>query len=45
VFVSPTRFVLEVEDKYRPGRNLVGTLELRGWEWKLTGLSVVGAGL
>ena len=45
VFLSPTHFVLEVEDKYRPGRNLVGTLELRGWEWKLTGLSVVGAGL
>jgi len=45
VFLSPTLFVLEVEDKYRPGRNLVGTLELRGWEWKLTGLSVVGAGL
>jgi hypothetical protein len=45
VFVSPTRFVLEVEDKYRPGRNFVGTLELRGWEWKLTGLSHTGAGL
>lgn len=45
VFLSPTRVVLEVEDKYRPGRNWVGTLELRDWEWKLTGLSVVGAGL
>jgi hypothetical protein len=45
VFLSPTHFVLEVEDKYRPGRNFVGTLELRGWEWKLTGLSVTGAGL
>jgi hypothetical protein len=42
VFLSPTRFVLEVEDKYRPGRNFIGTLELRGWEWKLTGLSVTG---
>ena len=45
VFLSPTLFVLEVEDKYQPGRNLVGTLELKGWEWKLTGLSIVGAAL
>jgi Protein of unknown function (DUF2939) len=45
VFVSPTRFVLEVEDKYRPGRNFVGTLELRGYEWKLVGLNVTGTGL
>jgi len=41
---SPRRFVLEVEDKYRPGRRYVGTLELRGWEWKLTGLTVTGGG-
>jgi hypothetical protein len=40
VFVSPTRFVLEVEDKYRPGRHFIGTLELKNYEWKLTGLSV-----
>ena len=45
VFLSPTRFVLEVEDKHRPGHNFVGTLELIGWEWKLTGLSVTGGGL
>ena len=44
VFVSPTRFVLEVEDKYRPGRNFIGTLELKGYEWKLTALSVTGSG-
>lgn len=44
VFHSPGRFVLEVEDKYRPERRYVGTLELRGWEWKLTGLSVIGGG-
>jgi len=44
VFVSPTRFVLEVEDKYRPGRQFIGTMELKGWEWKLTGLSVTGSG-
>ena len=42
VFMSPTHFVLEVEDKYRPGRHFVGTLELKGYEWKLTGLSVTG---
>jgi len=44
VFVSPTRFVLEVEDKYRPGRHFIGTLELKNYEWKLTGLSVTGSG-
>ena len=44
VFYSPTRFVLEVEDKYRPERRYVGTLELKGWEWKLTGLTVTGGG-
>ena len=45
VFLSPTRFVLEVEDKYKPGRRYIGTLELKGWEWKLTGLTVTGGGL
>jgi hypothetical protein len=45
VFHSPTQFVLEVEDKFRPERRYVGTLELRGWDWKLTGLSVTGGGL
>ena len=44
VFESPTRFVLEVEDKHRPGRLYVGTLALTGWEWKLTGLTVTGGG-
>jgi hypothetical protein len=42
VFHSPTHFVLEVEDKFRPDRRYIGTLELRGWEWKLTGLNVAG---
>lgn len=42
VFYSPTRFEIEVEDKHRPGRHYVGTLELKGLEWKLTGLSVAG---
>lgn len=44
VFLSPTRFVLEVEDKHRPGRIYVGTFALQGWEWKLTGLAVSGGG-
>ena len=44
VFYSPTRFVLEVEDKYRPGRRYVGTFELKSLDWKLTGLSVIGGG-
>jgi len=44
VFYSPGRFELAVEDKYRPGRRYTGTLELRGWEWKLVGLTVTGGG-
>jgi hypothetical protein len=44
VFFSPTRFQLEVEDKYQPERRYIGTLELRGLEWKLTGLTITGAG-
>jgi hypothetical protein len=42
---SPSRFVIEVEGKHRPDRRYVGTLELRGLEWKLTGLTVTGLGL
>ena len=45
IFYSPTRFVLEVEDKYRPERRYLGTLELRGLTWMLTGLQVTGGGL
>jgi hypothetical protein len=44
VIYSPGRIEVEVEDKYVPGRSYVGTLELRGFEWKLTGLSISGAG-
>ena len=44
VFYSPTRFLLDVEDKYRPGRRYIGTLELKGFEWKLTSLSITGDG-
>ena len=42
IFFSPTRFRLEVEDKYRPERRYIGTMELRGLEWKLTELTIVG---
>jgi hypothetical protein len=44
VFKSLTRFDLEVVDKYRPDRSYKGTMELRGFDWKLTGLSVSGTG-
>jgi hypothetical protein len=40
--ISPGRIVVEVEDKYYPGRTYTGTLELRGFEWKLTRLVVSG---
>lgn len=42
VFTSPKRLLLEVEDKYRPHRRYTATLELKGWEWKLTGLAIAG---
>jgi hypothetical protein len=45
VFLSPTQFVLEVEDKLRPERHYTSTFELRGWAWKLTGLNVNAGGL
>ncbi len=45
VIHSPSKVVLEVEDKYNPGRSYIGTLELRGLDWKLTELTVAGAGL
>jgi hypothetical protein len=45
VLISPGRFELEVEDKYRPERRYIGTLEHKGLEWKLTGLTIAGAGL
>lgn len=41
-FTSPSRVSLEVEDDYHPGRRYTGVLERRGWEWKLTGLSISG---
>ncbi|MDX2201508.1 MAG: DUF2939 domain-containing protein [Hyphomicrobiaceae bacterium] len=40
VFVSPWRLLLEVEDQFNQGRSYTGTLELRGLQWQLTGLSI-----
>ncbi|NJO34723.1 MAG: DUF2939 domain-containing protein [Rhodospirillales bacterium] len=44
VIHSPAKVVVEVEDKYNPGRSYTGTFELRGLEWKLTELTVGGTG-
>jgi hypothetical protein len=44
-FYSPGKLVLEVEDKHNTGRHYIGTLELIGFEWKLTGLAVTGPDL
>ena len=43
--LAVSKVVVEVEDKYNPGRSYIGTLELRGLDWKLTELTVAGAGL
>jgi hypothetical protein len=45
VIHSTAKVVVEVEDKYHPARSYVGTLELRGLQWKLTDLTVTGADL
>jgi hypothetical protein len=45
VFHSPMRIEVEIEDKYRPGRFYTGMLELKGFQWKLTSLSIRGVGL
>jgi hypothetical protein len=45
VFYSLTRFEVEVVDRYQPERRYVSTFELKGLEWKLTALAVLGAGL
>jgi hypothetical protein len=41
-FVAPTTMVVEVEDKYTSDRHYTATLNLQGWEWKLTGLAISG---
>lgn len=44
VFHSPMHLEVEIEDKYRPGRTYTGLLELQGWQWKLTNLTISEAG-
>lgn len=39
-FKSFTQFELEMRDRGTSGRTYAGTLELKGLEWKLTGLTV-----
>lgn len=42
VIYSPTRIEFEIEDKYHRSRRYIGTLELKGFAWKLTSLATVG---
>ena len=37
-FHSPGKLVVEIEDKYNTARHYISTLELVGFEWKLTAL-------
>lgn len=39
-FMSLTRVEIEIEDRDRPDRHIVGTLNLVGLSWKLTGLVI-----
>jgi hypothetical protein len=41
-FVSPITMVVEVQDKYTPGRHYTATLDFQGWGWKVTGLAISG---
>jgi len=43
VFYSLTRFEVEIVDRYQPERRYVSTFELKGFEWKLTALAVLGS--
>lgn len=40
-FVAPTRFELEVRDRYDASRRFRATLELIGYSWKLTSVRVL----
>jgi hypothetical protein len=42
IFHSPTYLEIEVQDKYTPVRSYRATLELVGWEWKLTRMAING---
>jgi Protein of unknown function (DUF2939) len=44
VFYSLTRFEVEIVDRYQPERRYVSTFELKGLEWKLTALTILGVG-
>jgi hypothetical protein len=42
IFHSPTYLEIEVVDKYTPARTYKATLEIVGWEWKLTRMTING---
>ncbi len=42
-FKSPTRIEIEMTDKFAPDRRYVSTMELHGFEWKLSELRIIGA--
>ena len=44
-FHSPGKLVVEIEDKYNTARHYISTLELVGFEWKLTALAISGPDL
>jgi hypothetical protein len=44
VFHSFTRFEIEVVDRQRTDRSFIGTLELKGLEWKLIGVTIAKSG-
>jgi hypothetical protein len=44
-FHSPGKLVIDLEDKYNTTRHYVSTLELVGFEWKLTALAISGPDL
>ena len=43
-FKSPTRIEIEMTDKFAPDRRYVSVMELRGIEWKLVELHILGGG-
>ena len=42
-FQSPTRVEIEIADRNRPDRRYVSVMELHGFEWKLTRLTIAAA--
>lgn len=39
-FITPTRFEIDLRDKFEPDRVYAGVLELKDWRWKVTELRV-----